>query len=75
MGRAAINGDFVMTADEVQRVIVVPRAGGISVVELHNHGLHDRPRLFYLHFWAVGDGVALARGLAAAARVTAVHPA
>jgi hypothetical protein len=74
-GRAAINGDFAMTADEVQKVIVALRAAGISVVELHNHGLDDRPQLFYLHFWAVGDGVVLARGLAAAVRATDVHPA
>jgi len=73
-GRAAINGDFAMTADEVQKVIVALRAGGTSVVELHNHGLDDQPRLFYLHFWAVGDGVVLARALAAAVRATDVHP-
>jgi len=73
-GRAAINGDFAMTADEVQKVIVALRAGGTSVVELHNHGLDDQPRLFYLHFWAVDDGVVLARALAAAVRATDVHP-
>lgn len=74
-GRAAVNGDFAMTADEVQDVIIALRAGGINVVELHNHGLDDRPRLFYLHFWAVDDGVRLARGLAAAVRATDAHPA
>ena len=73
--RAAINGDFVMTASEVQSVIVALRAGGIQVVELHNHSLDDQPRLFYLHFWSIDDGVTLAQGLAAAVQATHVHPA
>ena len=74
-GRAAINGDFVMTEHEVQHVITALRAGGIQVVELHHHGLNDQPRLFYTHFWAVNDGVTLAKTLATAVRATAVHPA
>jgi hypothetical protein len=74
-GRAAINGDFVMIAAEVQNVIIALRAGGIQVVELHNHSLDDQPRLFFLHFWKIDDGVALARALAAAVQATNVHPA
>lgn len=62
-GKAAINGDFAMTADEVQKVIRALRAGGIDIVELHNHALDDDPRLFYMHFWANGDAVTLARAL------------
>ncbi|MEU0628495.1 DUF1259 domain-containing protein [Streptomyces sp. NPDC005989] len=50
--KAAINGDFVMTAPEVQKVIRALRKGDIDIVELHNHSLTDQPRLFYLHFWA-----------------------
>lgn len=65
-GRAAINGDFAMTADEVQHVVAALRHGGITVVSLHNHALDDHPRLFYTHFWATGDGVALAHALRAA---------
>ena len=70
--KAAINGDFVMTANEVQAVIQALRAGGVSVVALHNHALMDHPRLFYLHFWAVDDGVALATTLRAAVDATQV---
>ena len=73
-GRAAINGDFAMVADEVNEVIVALRTGGIAVVELHNHALTDSPRLFYAHFWAVDDGVRLARALRAAVNATNVHP-
>jgi hypothetical protein len=73
-GRAAINGDFVMVADEVQHVIEALRAGDVNIVELHNHALDDEPRLFYLHFWANEDAVALARTLREAVNATAVHP-
>jgi hypothetical protein len=62
-GKAAINGDFVMTADEVNRVIRALTDGGITIVALHNHMLNEEPRLFFMHFWANDDAVKLARGL------------
>ncbi|MGW1074466.1 DUF1259 domain-containing protein [Streptomyces sp. NPDC002537] len=71
-GRAALNGDFVMVADEVQDVLAALRRGKIDIVELHNHGLTDDPRLFFIHFWAVGDGVALAKALRPAVDATNV---
>jgi hypothetical protein len=49
--RAAINGDFILTAPEVQKVIQALRAGNIQIIELHNHGLTEQPRLFYMHYW------------------------
>lgn len=69
-GRAVVNGDIAMTAQEVQAVIGALRAGGITVVSLHNHALHDTPRLFYCHFWAGGDARVLARTLTAAVDAT-----
>lgn len=74
-GQAAINGDFVMTAGEVQKVIEALRAGGIQIVALHNHALNDQPRLFYMHFWAHDDAVTLARTLNKAVAATNVTPA
>ena len=65
-GKAAITGDFVMTSGEVNPVIRTLREGGIEVVSLHNHLLDDNPRLFFMHFWANRDAVALARTLKAA---------
>ncbi|GAA4585663.1 DUF1259 domain-containing protein [Planotetraspora phitsanulokensis] len=62
-GRAAVNGDFVMTADEIQRIIKALRGGGIDIVEIHNHTLREQPRLFYMHFWADDDAVKLAETL------------
>jgi hypothetical protein len=65
-GRAAINGDFAMTADQVNPVISALRTHGLTIVELHNHMLYEQPRLFYLHFWKTGNATTLARTLRAA---------
>ncbi|MCW7946087.1 peptidase M23B [Streptomyces hygroscopicus] len=73
-GRAAISGDCAMVAGEVQEVLATLRRAGVELVELHNHGLRDEPRLFFVHYWAVGDAVTLARGLRAAVDATNVMP-
>jgi hypothetical protein len=65
-GKAAITGDFVLTADEVNPVLKALRRSGIEVTALHNHMLADEPRLFFMHFWANDDAAKLARGLRAA---------
>lgn len=62
-GRAAIAGDFVMTATEVNEVIRALRSGGIEITALHSHMLEEQPRLFFMHFWAEDDAVKLAQTL------------
>ncbi len=52
---AAITGDFVLLANEVNPVIKALTEHGITVTAVHNHMLYDDPRLFMLHFWAVND--------------------
>ncbi|SOE16102.1 protein of unknown function [Streptomyces sp. 2323.1] len=74
-GWAAVSGDCALIAKEVQDVLVALRRAGAELVELHNHGLTDEPRLFFTHFWAVGDGVRLARALRPAVAATNVVPA
>ena len=49
-GKAAITGDFVLTAQEVDPVIQLMQQNGIEVTAVHNHMLNDSPRLFFLHF-------------------------
>jgi len=70
-GKAAITGDFVLTAREVNPVARALRAGGIAVTAVHQHALGDTPRLFYMHFWAHDDAAKLARGLRTALDHTA----
>jgi len=65
-GKAAITGDFVLIDKEVNPVAQTLLQNGIDVTAIHNHGLMDMPRLFYMHFWATDDPAKLARGLKAA---------
>jgi hypothetical protein len=62
-GKAAITGDFVLIATEVKPVMQALRGAGIEITALHSHMLTEEPRLFFMHFWANDDAVALARGL------------
>jgi hypothetical protein len=71
-GGAVATGDFVLLPTEVNPVIVALRQAGIAVTALHNHLLLDEPHLFFMHFWASGDAVGIARGLGAALKLTAV---
>lgn len=69
-GKAAITGDFVLIANEVNPVIRALRANGIEVTSLHNHMLNDSPRIFFMHFWANDNALKLAHGLRAALDAT-----
>ena len=65
-GKAAITGDFVLVAEEVNPVLKTLRDNGIEVTALHSHMLEDQPRLFFMHYWANDDAQKLAAGLKAA---------
>jgi hypothetical protein len=63
---AAVAGDFTMLEDEVEPVIKALIEHGIEVVAVHNHMVHEQPRIFFLHYWGVGNAQELAKGLKAA---------
>jgi hypothetical protein len=63
---AAITGDFVLIASEVNPVIRAFQANGIEITALHSHMLDEQPRVFFMHFWANDDARKLATGLRAA---------
>ena len=63
---AAMDGDFIMRADEVQPVLRALRKSGIHIVALHNHMIGTRPDFYFTHFWGKGKAVDLARGFRAA---------
>jgi Domain of Unknown Function (DUF1259) len=63
---AAINGDFMLLPGELNPVIKALRANGIEVASIHNHLLDNEPQLVFMHFWAYGDAIELAKGLKAA---------
>jgi hypothetical protein len=62
-GKAAITGDFVLLAPEVNPVLQALRENGIEVTAVHNHMLDDTPRVFFVHFWANDDAQKLAHGI------------
>ncbi|HEU0063589.1 MAG TPA: DUF1259 domain-containing protein, partial [Flavisolibacter sp.] len=68
--KAAVAGDFTMLENEVEPVVKALIQNGIEVVALHNHMVHEQPRIFFLHYWGVGNAAQLARGLKAALNET-----
>jgi hypothetical protein len=64
--KAAVAGDFTMLENEVAPVIKALIENGIEVVAVHTHMVHEQPRVFFLHYWGVGNAEQLAKGLRAA---------
>jgi hypothetical protein len=64
--RVAATGDFVLVADEVNPVARELHSHGIAVTAIHSHMLRETPRLFFMHFWAVGSPEDVGGGLKAA---------
>jgi len=62
-GKAAITGDFVLLAAEVNPVLKALRDNGIEVTAVHNHMLDDSPHMIFVHFWANDDAQKLAQGI------------
>ena len=65
-GKAAVTGDFVLLASEVDPVMRALTSSGIEVTALHTHMLDEQPKLYFMHFWAVDDAQRLATGLRSA---------
>jgi hypothetical protein len=72
-GRVAATGTFVLTAGEVGPVVETLTRNRIDVESIHNHMLAESPRLFFLHFWALGKPGEVALGLKEALEKTAFH--
>jgi hypothetical protein len=60
---AVVDGDFIMTAEEVQPVLRALRKADIHVVALHNHMVGEQPAYYFTHFWGKGPARELAQGL------------
>jgi hypothetical protein len=72
-GRAAVTGDFVLLASEVDPVMRAMRSGEIEVTALHSHMLGEQPTIYFMHFWAVGGASKLATALRGALDLTNVE--
>lgn len=63
---AAVDGDFIMSGNEVQAVLRALRKANIHVVALHNHMIGEQPAFYFTHFWGKGTANQLAQGIKAA---------
>jgi hypothetical protein len=68
--KAAIDGDFAVSEDELQPVLKSLRGAGINIVAIHQHMTHEEPRLMFLHYWGQGKAQDLARAVQAAIKLT-----
>ena len=73
-GAASVDGDFIMTAEEVQPVLRALRQHGFHVVALHNHMIGGEPFFYFTHYWGTGPAIELARGLAAVREAQDIAP-
>src|SRR5229473_4668722 len=58
-----VMGDLVLTEDEVAPVMTKLEEGGVEPTALHNHVLHESPRVMYMHIHAMGDAVKIAKAI------------
>jgi hypothetical protein len=63
--RAVATGDFAVAADRVEPVLAALARHGMTATAVHTHLLGERPRLYYVHFWADGPLPELVTGLRA----------
>jgi len=63
---AAMDGDFIMSAEEVQPVLHVLRKAGVHIVALHSHMVGEHPSFYFTHFWSTGKAEDLAHAFRAA---------
>src|SRR5258706_2651909 len=57
---AMLMGDLVLVEDEVSPVMLALQENGLRITALHNHVLHETPRVMYMHISGHGDAVKLA---------------
>jgi hypothetical protein len=62
-GHSMMMGDLVLGEDEVGPVMRALQQGGVEQTALHNHVLHESPRVMYMHVVAHGDAVKIAQTL------------
>lgn len=57
---AVVDGDFVVTEDELQAVLKSLVKQKIYIVAIHQHMTHEQPRMMFFHYWGRGRAKDLA---------------
>ena len=60
---AIVDGDFAVTEDELQSALKAIRVGGIHIVAIHSHMMHEQPRILFFHYWGRGPAKKLAEAI------------
>ena len=63
---AVVDGDFVVTEDEMQPTLKKLRSAGINIVAIHSHMTHEQPRMLFFHYWGRGKAAELAAAVKSA---------
>jgi len=71
---AMLMGDLVLAEDEVSPVMLALQENGLKITALHNHVLHETPRVMYMHIAGHGDAVKLAGALKKVIALTGTPP-
>ena len=71
---AMVMGDLVLAEDEVEPVMLSLENSGVQVTALHNHVLHESPRVMYMHIAGMGDAAKLAGAIKQALALTKTPP-
>lgn len=67
---AMVMGDLVLAEDEVEPVMMSLENSGVQITALHNHVLHESPRVMYMHIEGSGDAAKLAGAIKQAISLT-----
>lgn len=67
---AMMMGDLVLAEDEVTPVMSSLEKNGVQITAVHNHVLHESPRVVYMHISGHGDAVKLATAVKEALALT-----
>jgi hypothetical protein len=60
---AVVDGDFVVTEDELQQVLKSLVKDKINIVAIHQHMTHEQPRMIFFHYWGRGKAKDLANAV------------
>jgi len=60
---AMVMGDLVLTEDEVEPVMLKLQQEGIHETAVHNHLLHETPRVMYMHIESHGNAMEMAKAI------------
>ena len=63
---ALVDGDFVVTEDELQAVLKSLVKQKIYIVAIHQHMTHEQPRMMFFHYWGRGKAKELAENIKSA---------